>query len=198
MFEVKMPNSGLRSPLAHVPDLANRTLSVDQKSCAMAENAFQGFINLRGNPSDAAFLSAVESVLGVALPLKANTVAVGANCTLYWLGPDEWLYKGVYSTVPTVVTQLKTALNGQHVAVVDVSSGYTTLSITGAGAAGLIARGCPLDLHPKAFAVGACAQTHIAKSAALIRPLQSDAFEVVVRRSFARYLVDWLCAASDN
>lgn len=198
MFEVKMPNSGLRSPLAHLPDLANRPLSVDGQSCSMAEHAFQGFINLRGNPQDPAFLSAVEKVLGLALPLKANTVAVSDQCTLFWMGPDEWLYKGVYSTVPHTVEQLKTALSGQHVAVVDVSSGYTTVVMNGAGAAGLIARGCPFDLHTSSFPVGACAQTHIAKSAALIRPLEAGSFEVIVRRSFARYLVDWLCAASDT
>jgi len=54
-----------------------------------------------------------------------------------------------------------------------------------------------LDLHPRAFPVGHCAQTHFAHAGALIclwdeRP----AFELVVRRSFADYLWQWLLTAA--
>ena len=57
----------------------------------------------------------------------------------------------------------------------------------------LLAKGCPLDLHPRAFDVGQCAQSHLAKAPILIRQLDREpSFEIVVRRSFADYFWLWL------
>jgi sarcosine oxidase subunit gamma len=61
----------------------------------------------------------------------------------------------------------------------------------------VLAKGCPLDLHPRAFPPGACAQSLLAKVAVLIH-LQDDdrargpSFDVYVARSFAHYLWMWL------
>ncbi len=53
----------------------------------------------------------------------------------------------------------------------------------------VLARGCPLDLHPRAFKPGQCAQSHYFKSSIVLIPTGDDAFEIVVRRSFADYFV---------
>lgn len=88
------------------------------------------------------------------------------------------------------------ATAGQHCAVVAVGDGHTTLGLQGPGAATLLARGCPLDLHPRAFAAGAMAQTHIAKANATVLCMQpGEHFQIIVRRSFADYLFRWLCEA---
>ena len=51
-------------------------------------------------------------------------------------------------------------LAGADAAAVDVGSGYTVLEISGAQAREALARGCPLDLHPRVFKTGQCAQSH--------------------------------------
>ena len=77
--------------------------------------------------------------------------------------------------------------------VVDNSSGLTMLHITGERAGELLATDCPLDLHPRAFAPGQCAQTRLAKAGMILSPLADSAgFEVIIRRSFADYLLLWL------
>jgi len=85
---------------------------------------------------------------------------------------------------------------GQHVSLVPVGHGFTTLTVQGAAAADLLSRGCPLDFHPRAFAAGAVAQSHVAKAGATIVCLAVGThFELTVRRSFADYLFRWLCEA---
>lgn len=57
-------------------------------------------------------------------------------------------------------------------------------------------RGCPLDLHPRAFPAGSLAQSYLAR--ANVTPLCLEAgqrFQLTVRRSFADYQARWLCAA---
>ena len=91
---------------------------------------------------------------------------------------------------------LRQALSGIHSAVVDVGHGFTTLALQGPGSVDLLARGCPLDLHPWVFGTGALAQSHIAKAGATVLCLYAGIqYEVTVRRSFADYLVRWLCEA---
>jgi len=57
----------------------------------------------------------------------------------------------------------------------------------------VLAKGCTLDLHPRSFATGRCAQTGLAKASILISKFDDvPTFEVFVRRSFAEYLALWL------
>jgi heterotetrameric sarcosine oxidase gamma subunit len=48
-------------------------------------------------------------------------------------------------------------------AVTDVSGGRMAVRLAGADARGLFAKDCPLDLHPRAFKPGTCAQSVLAK-----------------------------------
>ncbi len=54
-------------------------------------------------------------------------------------------------------------------------------------------RGVSLDLHPRAFRVGQCAQTGLSRANVLLH-LTDDAptFEVYVLKSFSDYLWRWL------
>ena len=47
---------------------------------------------------------------------------------------------------------------------------------------------CPMDLDPRTFGPGQCAQTRFAHAAVLLRPLENGDIELVVRRSFADYV----------
>lgn len=174
----------LETPLHHVRD---STVHIEEAApCA--------YINLRG--SGEAFFDAVERALGLRPPVTPNTCVADAGSWLCWLSPDEWLAAMPVDQLSALLTVLERNLAGQHCAVTDVSSGLTTLNVLGARAAELLARGCPLDLHPRQFAVGQCAQTLLAKAGVLIAPLTDRiGFRLTVRRSFAHYLWHWLTDA---
>ena len=157
------------------------------------EVQFQGFLNLRGRADNADFLAAVKKVLGCLLPIEANTVVVSGDYKVYWLGPDEWLVVTPTGQQGKVQSELKSALGDIFSLVVDNSSGLTLLNITGENAGNLIARDCPLDLHPNVFKAGQCAQTRLAKAGATIAPLlDGSGFELIIRRSFADYILLWM------
>lgn len=161
------------------------------------EKPFLGFINLRGRSEHTGFIAGVLKVLGVEAPTQANTAIEAGENRIYWLGPDEWLIVTPAGRQDQVKKDLLVALDGVFCSVVDNSSGLTMVRITGANAADLIATDCPLDLHPREFKPGQCAQTRLAKAGMTIAPLaDGTGFELIIRRSFADYLLLWLQDAS--
>ena len=118
----------------------------------------------RGDPDDARFRSDAERALGVGLPLEPNTVVGGDDLSVLWLGPDEWLVVTPPDRPAAPLEALREELREFHAAVTDVSAGQTTIRLRGDHARELLAKGCSLDLHPRAFGPGRCAQTNVAKS----------------------------------
>jgi sarcosine oxidase subunit gamma len=148
--------------------------------------------NLRGVAQDELFLKRAESHLGQAIPIEPNCFTEG-RYRIYWLGPDEWLVVTPAARQEQVKADLLAALDGVFCSVVDNSSGLTMLHISGDNAAALLATDCPFDLHPQEFKTGQCAQTRLARAGMTISPLADGAgFEIIIRRSFADYLLLWL------
>lgn len=159
------------------------------------ERPFLGQINLRGDAADNLFADCIARIVGLALPLNPNTVRDSDERTVCWLGPSEWLIVCPADDERVLGNQLREGLRSQFASVVEIGGGQTVFCLEGEGARELLARGCPLDLHPRVFTVGQCAQTHVAKAPALLRPIVG-AIELVVRRSFADYLWQWLEAVA--
>ena len=179
------------SPLVERITPERKAASPADAGVTLRERPFLGYVNLRGNPEDSAFLKAVKGVAGTDLPREPNTVVVGKDCTAIWLGPDEWYLVAEAGKERETVAALEEALAGQHFAVNDVTSNFTTIELAGAHARDALEKGCTLDLHPRAFGEGQCAQTLLAHAGILIRPL-TEGYELVVRRSFADYVFVWL------
>jgi sarcosine oxidase subunit gamma len=146
--------------------------------------------DLRGDPQDPAFLTAVQSTLGVALPLEPNTVSRGTDCEMLWLGPDEWLVTARQAGL------INERLAITHGAITDVSSGRAAWQLSGPRSTDLLAKGCSLDLHSRSFANGACAQTALAHVAALLHRRDAQTFEMYCARSYARHVWHWLHEAA--
>lgn len=177
----------------HALDRFLRGAAVAEKSSVTVEVIPNlDYINLRGDPADNAFVSAVNQVLHQKIPLESNTFSSGIS-TVYWLGPDEWLIVTPGGERPTMPALLEDALSGMHASLNVLSGGQVALRISGDSAAAVLAKGCTLDLHPRSFATGQCAQTGLAKASILISKFDDvPTFEVFVRRSFAEYLALWL------
>jgi sarcosine oxidase subunit gamma len=194
-------NAYLRhSPLAHL-GLTGRAAS-DREAAraagiAMGERPFRGIVNLRGNAGSEEFMAAVEQVLGVGLPLEACTAARGDDVAVLWLGPDEW-WVITPDDGPGTAAGLAEALEGQPAAVTDVSESRTCIRVSGPRVRDLLAKGSPLDLHPRAFPAGGCAQGHLAKTLITLDMHAGDedpggpVFDLSVLNSFAEYLWLWL------
>jgi sarcosine oxidase subunit gamma len=164
----------------------------------LRERAFLGHIGLRCDPADSVSTGAIERVLGCSLPRTPNTFRVAAVADrVLWLGPDEWLILAPEGREPALVQALRQAAGDGFAAVVELGSGQTVIELTGARAREVIAKGCPLDLHPRAFGPGRCAQSRLARTLVTLAQLDdAPTFELIVRRSFADYLWQWLLDAS--
>ncbi len=162
----------------------------------LTERPFLAHLNLRGDPSIQGFLDAAETVLGASLPLEPNIVAGGRDLAILWLGPDEWLVIAPRDRTG-LDSELREALDGQRHALTDVSGGQTVVSLAGDRARDVLAKGCTLDLHPRIFGPGRCAQTLVAKAnVAIWQTDDTPSYDLIVRRSFADYLAHWLTDAS--
>jgi sarcosine oxidase subunit gamma len=193
-----MPDSILReSPLARFRLGARATHTPGRAGVIVRERPFLGHINLRGSAMHPRFVGAVSDVLGDGLPLVANTVTDVQGITMYWLGPDEWLIVTPSERRAAIEGELRKVLAGLRVAVTDVSGGQTVLRLHGPHVRDVLAKGCPIDLHPRAFSIGQCAQSHLAKAPVLIGQIENQPyFELIFRRSFADYLWTWLEGAA--
>lgn len=181
------------SPLARFGLGVRAKADGDGPGVVVAERAMLGHLNLRGDGHDPDFVADVRGILGVAPPIVANTVTEAPRCTAFWLGPDEWLIVVAGDQTAAVEHGLRDALSGKRFAITDLSGGQTVIALHGPHARDVLAKGCPLDLDPRVFAAGRCAQSHLAKAPILLRRVEGDAaFEIVVRRSFADYLWLWV------
>lgn len=178
----------LESPFVGAADVLNAQMAGAAKAFVMRERAFLDLVIVRGALSDPLFVDAFESVVGCSPPAAPNTVARSTAYDVLWLGPDEWLVRS-NGPVPAGVLEpkLTQAFAGAYAAAVDVGSGYTVVEIRGERVRDVLARGCPLDLHPRVLKPGQCVQTHYFKASIVLVPTEADRFEIVVRRSFADY-----------
>jgi sarcosine oxidase subunit gamma len=177
----------------------NATGGAASAGLIVREEAFLGHLNLRGKAADPRFTGAVGAVMGDALPIVANTLTELNGVTMYWLGPDEWLIVTPDESRRRIEHELRRALASQHFALTDVSGGQTALHLHGSYVRDVLAKGCPIDFHPRVFGIGQCAQSHLGKAPVLIGQIEEQPyFGLIVRRSFAEYVWTWLEAAAEE
>lgn len=164
----------------------------------LSERPHTAKLILRGDPGDTGFLDAVATVAGSRPPLTPNSVAEAGDHALLWLGPDEWLLHGPVGGETALHAALTAGFAARHASVVDVTDNGTLLVLEGPAVRVVLAKGCPLDLHPRAFAPGRCAQT-LAGQVPVTLWQQTDArIALFARRSFAPFLWDWLVDAGEE
>ncbi|HEY2864602.1 MAG TPA: sarcosine oxidase subunit gamma family protein [Casimicrobiaceae bacterium] len=152
--------------------------------------------NIQGDGASPSFSTTVQRIAGVALPLAPNTASRGTAAIALWLGPFSWLVARAAGPLGDFV-HARDALNAAGGALFDVSASRVAYVIAGTRAAEVLAAGCPLDLHPRAFGAGQCRQSLYGRVPALFyRHGEPPACTVLVARSLARDTWQTLCAAS--
>ena len=186
-----------QSALDHLALAGRATEATGDAAVRIAERTLPAAVNLRGDRDDPAFIAAVREALGLELPTVPNTAASKDGLALLWLGPDEWLAVG-HDAPPEaelrMAASLRDALGDLHAAVTEVGESLACIHLAGPKAREVIAKGCPLDLHPRVFGgVGHCAQSHLSKTAITLHQVSEEpAFHLYTRRSFSDYLWRWL------
>jgi sarcosine oxidase subunit gamma len=120
-------------------------------------------------------------------------VARGRALDLLWAGPEQWLAVSAdRATADRLAGELK-----EVAAVCDQSDGRAVLRICGPKVRETLAKGCPLDLHPRAFRPGDTALTAIAHVGAQLWQVDdAPTFDLVVARSMAGSFWRWLSASA--
>ncbi len=142
-------------------------------------------VNLRGEPR------AAKAEGAFPLPCAPNASIGVSGGDVLWLGPDEWLLS-TERPVPELLARW-------HGRATDVSHGRCVLRIGGKAGRELLATGIRLDLHLRAFASGACAQTRFGGVGVLLHRLRDgERFDFYVPRSYALHAWEMLREAADE
>ena len=92
--------------------------------------------------------------------------------------------------------RLERALEGLPHSLVDVSHRQVGLLVHGPQSVLLLESGCPLDLDLRAFPVGMCTRTMLAKAEVVLWRPAAEEFHLEVWRSFAPYVTQFLAEAA--
>ena len=190
-----------QSPLAHM-HLEARAANEPQENeigVEMGERPLLGMINLRAQKSDPVFLSTIKQNLGLDVPTDVNTVS-GSIDGIYTLclGPDEWLIVTPSNKEQKIHNDLRQALEHLHTSINLIGESRTVIRLNGLNARDTLAKGCSLNLHPRAFKPGQCAQTILGRSDITIHQVANEdktnaaKYDIIVLRSFAEYVWVWL------
>ena len=152
----------------------------------LAEVGLATVWNVRGDPARASFVADAGRVLALPLPTEPNASARDAGSALLWAGPRSWLYVTGAGASRGDFDVARAALNDAGGALFDLSASYVAWRVSGTAASRVLNRGCPLDLHPRSFPPGCCAQSLLGHINALFyRPDERATFIVAVARSLA-------------
>lgn len=185
-----------RSPLAGLAQELMENAVTGERHVRAWEWPFTTMVSLRLDPTSPAAAD-LEGVLGTTLPRTSGEVSTHGQHSVLWLGPDEWLVVSQTSS-DVLVPALVQGVADAHVAVVDVSANRTVLELRGASARAVLQKGCPLDLHPRAFGPGQAVTTTLARIPLLLWQIGPDSYRLLPRASFAEYVARWLLDASQE
>ena len=139
----------------------------------------------------------VRAALGAAFRLtvtaEPNQTAQKDGVTILWIGPDRWLVVESERSGPGLGTRLAEVLASTPATLIDLSHGRTVLRVAGRSSGDLLAKGCGIDIHPRAFPVGRCAQSLLGQVGVLVHAVdEAPSFDLYVARSYALTVWEWV------
>lgn len=138
-----------------------------------------------------ALAAALRERFGLELPGPGLSSARDGRA-LRWAGPEQWFALAEVSDA-AFGQELAAAL-ADMAAVVDQGHGRVAIVIAGAKARAVLAKGTAVDLDPSRFRPGQVAATQMAHVGVHIAAVAPDVFELLVFRSFAESLFEFLTA----
>lgn len=167
---------------------------VQSADVSIEERPLMGHFNLRMHPRSSD-RPAAETLLGLTLPDTPLSSHTTEDVSAHWIAPDDWLVLMPFQAADTFESRFRAVMQG-HYSIVDVSGGQTVIRLSGPMAREVLQKSTMIDVHPDQFPVGKVVGTAFAKSSATIVCVGDDIFDLIVRRSFAAYIWDWLVDAT--
>lgn len=178
------------APTPALDGLSERMTAASWKGAtlATAESRAQIAVRARGDA-----IARVAACLQMPALPGANRVVATAEAECIWLGPEEWLVVGSPAARVATLEALERAIGPDHGAAVDQSASRVIVALRGFSSRDVLASCCALDLHPRVFASGQCAQTLVAKAPVLLHQVDAaPTYRLFMRPSLSSYVVSWL------
>ena len=189
MFNSSQFSPVMQSPLHPFGLQAKQEKMHDDKGVWANEIPRLGYISLRGNAQNTAFVNAVNVALSISLPTTPCSMVEVAWGSVLWLSPDEWLIICKRELRANLQQLLETALVGIHSQVVDNSGGFTKVLLKGKNADDVLHHCTVYDLS--ALAASKVVGTTFGKTSLFLHK-QDNGYSLVFRRSFADYIWRYL------
>jgi len=160
-------------------------------------------INLRGNATNKDFITNVEKILDIFLPIKPNTSNSNNRLKIIWLSPNEWLIE-IYEQkeFDKIFSNLNNSLNTQNTSITDVTENKTILHLNGSLLYKLLSKFMVIDLYKVLHKESSVAQTIFIKVPVLIvrnhKKNERQSINLHTNRSHAQYVTDLLIDGSKN
>ena len=154
--------------------------------------SFASVIAKRGKRDQ--LISAVETAYGVALPKGPRRVTRG-SVTFAGTGPDQWIASAEGPEAPNFAARVRARI-GLFAAISDQTDARLVLRLSGPKVRDVLAKGVPLDLHPKVFKPGDVATTLVAYIGVQLDRIDEATFQLTAPRSMAGSFWSWLSASA--
>lgn len=145
------------------------------------------------NGAEGTVRAAVAAALDMMVPAKPNHASRKDVVTVLWIGPDRWLVVEPERPGRALDVRLNEALTGVPAILIDLSHSRTVFRIAGRSSRDLLAKGCGIDFHPRAFPMDSCVQSLLGHVGTLLHAVdEAPSFDLYVARSFAVTVWEWL------
>ena len=141
-----------------------------------------------------ALINAVNTSFGIVLPDGPRRISRG-YVTFAAVGPDQWIASAGGTDAAGFAARVRARL-GPFAAVSDQSDARMVLRISGSRVRDALAKGVPVDLHPKAFKPGDVACTVVGYVNTQIDMLDEATYQLAAPRSMAGSFWSWLTVSA--
>jgi sarcosine oxidase subunit gamma len=137
----------------------------------------------------------VKASYGVNLP-DGSAVGQGPEVSFVGYGPGQWLAVSEALAGDGLARDLAQRLKGLA-SISDQSGGRTVLRVSGPRARDVLAKGLPIDLHPRAFAPGSAATSAIALMGVQLWQIDDrPSYDIALFRSLSASFWRWLASSA--
>lgn len=143
-----------------------------------------------------ALSTALKKHYGFEAPAPGRS-ASARQVSIHWCGPEQWYIVSNKHGEGELFAELAANL-ARFASVSDQSHGRIIIAMSGRNVRDLLAKGTPVDLHPREFGPGQCAVTQMAHVGVHIAQKAKDSFEVSLFRGFAESFWEWLTEMSQE
>lgn len=138
-----------------------------------------------------ALSAALKAAWGIEAPAPGHSASGRGGITVHWCGADQYFVVADNLAEGALHDDLVKRLAGLA-SISEQSHGRVVISLSGPMARHVLAKGTPVDLHPRAFGPGRCAMTQMAHVGVHLAQVGPEAYELSLFRGFAENFWEWL------